>query len=296
MVDLVTFAACWLLGFAHRDGLLDALRARTVVAAAALCLVAGGWFAYTHPTDEGIDLGEIPLAQALWSAGFVLLLLRFRPRRMHRVPGADGAVGLLNARAVTVYLWHEVALFASVPLIDLMWDVPFFEAHLPLDATWFQFLTVWPLIGAAVVLVGWTEDLAARRRPRLWPHGRQETRAAGPRPRRRGPLSHRGTRTSSAPGPDPVRARRPSSRTTPAAPPSSQTRNVAAVRPSTRMAGTATSVPVSRTAAALRKAPPCAHSGRSGPERRQGQPGHRLRPRLVPERHERTGHQRHRPD
>ncbi|SNR82415.1 acyltransferase family protein [Actinacidiphila glaucinigra] len=187
VVDLVTFAACWLLGFAHRDGLLDALRARTVVAAAALCLVAGGWFAYTHPTDEGIDLGEIPLAQALWSAGFVLLLLRFRPRRMRRVPGADGAVGLLNARAVTVYLWHEVALFASVPLIDLMWDVPFFEAHLPLDATWFQFLVVWPLIGAAVVLVGWTEDLASRRRPRLWPAGgrkrgrRARGRAAGAR-------------------------------------------------------------------------------------------------------------------
>ncbi|WUD75639.1 acyltransferase [Streptomyces sp. NBC_00510] len=187
VVDLVTFAACWLLGFAHRDGLLDALRARTVVASAALCLAAGGWFAYTHPTDEGIDLGEIPLAQALWSAGFVLLLLRFRPRRMGRLPVADGAVGLLNARAVTVYLWHEVALFASVPLIDLMWDVPFFEAHLPLDATWFQFLVVWPLIGAAVLLVGWTEDVASRRRPRLWPTGgrkrgrRARGRAAGAR-------------------------------------------------------------------------------------------------------------------
>ncbi|MDX3093479.1 acyltransferase [Streptomyces sp. ME01-24h] len=184
VVDLVTFAACWLLGFAHRDGLLDALRARTVVAAASLCLAAGGWFAYAHPTDEGIDLGEIPLAQGLWSAGFVVLLLRFRPRRMGPVPGAESAVRLLNARAVTVYLWHEVALFASVPLIDLLWDVPFFEAHLPLGATWFQFLVVWPLIGAAVLLVGWTEDLASRRRVRLWPAA---GRKRGRRARRRRP-------------------------------------------------------------------------------------------------------------
>ncbi|MFJ5217117.1 acyltransferase [Streptomyces sp. NPDC088354] len=170
-VDLATFAACWLLGFAHRDGRLDALRARTVLGLAALCLAAGGWFALTHPTDEGFDLGEIPLAQALWSVGFVLVLLRFRPRRLSRVPVADGLVGLLNARAVTVYLWHEVALFLSVPLIDRMWDVPFFEAHLPLDATWFQFVMAWPLIGAAIVLTGWAEDVAARRRPHPWPTG-----------------------------------------------------------------------------------------------------------------------------
>jgi hypothetical protein len=42
-----------------------------------------------------------------WSAGFALLLLRFRQRRMGRVPDADAAVGLLNARPVTVYEWHR---------------------------------------------------------------------------------------------------------------------------------------------------------------------------------------------
>lgn len=169
--DLAVFAACWLLGFAHRDGLLDAVRARTVLAGAALCLAAGGWYAYAHPTDEGYDLGEIPLAQALWSVGFVLLLLRFRPRRLPRLPGVDAVVGLLNNRAVTVYLWHEIALVVSVPLIDRMWDVPAFEAHLPLDAVWFQYLVTWPLIAMAVLLAGWAEDLAARRVPHPWPTG-----------------------------------------------------------------------------------------------------------------------------
>jgi len=169
LTDVATFGACWLLGFAHREGRFEALTARTTCAAAAVLLAGGAWFAYSHPTDEGLDLGEIPLAQALWSVGFVLLLLRFRPRRPLRLGAADGPVHLLNARAVTVYLWHEVALVLTVPLTDLMWKVPAFEMSLPLDAVWFQYLVAWPLIAIAVVLFGWTEDLAARRRPRLWP-------------------------------------------------------------------------------------------------------------------------------
>lgn len=168
-VDLTVFTACWLLGFAHRDGRLDTVRAGTVLGVAVLCVAAGGLFAYTHPTDEGYDLGDIPLAQALWSLGFVLVLLRFRPRRLPRMPWADGVVGVLNARAVTVYLWHEIALVVSVPLIDRMWDVPAFEAHLPLDAVWFQYLVTWPLIAVAILLVGWAEDLASRRVPHPWP-------------------------------------------------------------------------------------------------------------------------------
>lgn len=76
---------------------------------------------------------------------------------------------VFNARAVTVYLWHEVALMAGVPLIDLMWNVPAFERHLPLGSTWLQFGVAWVLIAAAVALFGWVEDVAARRRPRLLP-------------------------------------------------------------------------------------------------------------------------------
>ena len=174
LTDVAAFGACWLLGFAHRDGLIDRLPPLLVWGFAGVTMAVGGWFAFTHQTEEGYDLGEIPLAQALWSVGFVLVLLRFRPRRMgwlDRARPLSGLVSLLNARAVTVYLWHEVALVASVPLIDLMWEVPLLEATLPLDAVWFQYLVVWPLIGVAILLVGWIEDLAAKRSPRLWPAG-----------------------------------------------------------------------------------------------------------------------------
>ena len=101
----------------------------------------------------------------------MLLLLRFRPDfdALARRPLADRVVTIFNARAVTVYLWHEVALMASVPLIDVLWEVPAFERDLPLDSVWFQFGAVWVLIAAAVALLGWVADVAAKRRPRLLP-------------------------------------------------------------------------------------------------------------------------------
>ncbi|WTX20223.1 acyltransferase [Streptomyces sp. NBC_00005] len=170
--DLATFGACWLLGFAHRDGLARRLPAAGAGAAAVAVMAVGGWFVLAHPTEEGYDLGSIPLGQAFWSFGFVLLLLRFGPQsdrwiRRHRPLHA--VVVLLNARAVTVYLWHEVALVLGVVLIDQMWRVPALENSLPLGAEWFLYLVAWPLIAVAVLLVGWSEDRAAKRPIRLWP-------------------------------------------------------------------------------------------------------------------------------
>ncbi|MFE0628046.1 acyltransferase [Streptomyces sp. NPDC058864] len=171
VTDLATFLTCWLLGFAHRDGLLDRAPAGLVPVLAAVAMTAGGWWASSHQVDGSYDLNEIPLAQALWSAGFVLLLLRFRPGAgpTGRIRPLDRLVRIFSARAVTVYLWHEVALMLSVPLIDLMWRVRAFELYLPLDSTWFQFAVAWVLIAVAVLLPGRVEDLAAGRPPRLLP-------------------------------------------------------------------------------------------------------------------------------
>jgi hypothetical protein len=169
--DLSVFLFCWLLGIAHRDGLLDRLRPGPVIAAALPVMLVGAWWASRHEVDGSYDLNNIPLAQALWSAGFVLLLLRFRPDFgwLARRPVADRIVTVFNARAVTIYLWHEVALMVSVPLIDVMWQMPAFEQALPLGSVWFQFGVAWVLIAAAIALLGWAEDVAAKRRPRLLP-------------------------------------------------------------------------------------------------------------------------------
>ncbi|MFD5447523.1 acyltransferase [Streptomyces sp. NPDC127100] len=176
LTDLATYLFCWLLGFAHREGVLGRLKPAAVVLPALAALAYGAWYAVAHRGEYGTyDLDDIPLAQAFWSAGFVTLLMyakarsgtgTARPARFRRL---DRLVTVFNARAVTIYLWHELALVLAVPLIDRLWDVPAFEAHLPLDSQWFLLGVGWILIAVFVVLFGWVEDVAARRRPRLVP-------------------------------------------------------------------------------------------------------------------------------
>jgi peptidoglycan/LPS O-acetylase OafA/YrhL len=154
--DLCLYGGAWLLGFAHHDGLLKHRRLVPVAAIAAVCAVV--WAAF-HPGPRHFDLNDIPLANALWSLAFMLVLLRFSPAlRQHRL------VTVLNARALTVYLWH-------VPIIVLI-------THAGEDAGWplhgaagvaWRLIVVGALLGLAVLALGWVEDVAASRRPVLVP-------------------------------------------------------------------------------------------------------------------------------
>ena len=162
VVNVATYGACWFVGFAHRTGQLRRLNTALLVGLGAVCVAAGAGWAVTHPA-EGLNLNDIPLAQALYSLGFVLLVLRISPTMnwLARIRPLDGAVTLLNSRAVTVYLWHNVAIALAFPFGDLVgaWrigDLGYFGLALAL-------LTV------AVMGFGWVEDLAARRRPALLP-------------------------------------------------------------------------------------------------------------------------------
>ncbi|MFI1421002.1 acyltransferase [Streptomyces sp. NPDC020731] len=176
LTDLATFLFCWLLGFAHHEGVLGRLRPFTVAVVSSAALAYGGWYALTHRSAYGgtYDLDDNPLAQAFWSAGFVTLLMYAKeclPAGSTRA-SRSRLVTVFNARAVTIYLWHEVALILAVPLIDRFWEVPAFEAHLPLESQWFLFGVGWVLIGGFVLACGWAEDVAARRKPTLLPGGR----------------------------------------------------------------------------------------------------------------------------
>lgn len=88
----------------------------------------------------------------------------------------DRVVTLSNNRAVTIYLWHNTLIMATVPIIDLAYELPFLQsdtAVAALDAAdpVLMFCLVWPLIGLAILTVGWIEDIGAGRGPRLWPDG-----------------------------------------------------------------------------------------------------------------------------
>jgi peptidoglycan/LPS O-acetylase OafA/YrhL len=166
--NVLTFAACWILGFAHRDGALKRVPG-LLVAALAVSFVAGALvWAQTHPDDQGVDLVGIPLAYAFYSMGFVLLLMRWTPTLawLGRVRPLNGFVTLVNNRAVTIYLWHNVAITIAVALDNplKLWELQPLALEMLSD-----FGVALALLAIAVLALGWVEDLAARRAPRLSP-------------------------------------------------------------------------------------------------------------------------------
>ncbi|GHH24649.1 acyltransferase family protein [Streptomyces lanatus] len=189
VTDFAVYGSCWVLGFAHHEGFLAKIPRYVAVSSAALVMAFGLWWASGHLGPDGWDLNDIPLAQATWSFGFVVILLQYSPS-WQELPGRlarwDKLVTLSNNRAVTIYLWHNLLIMATVPILDRLYELPFMQderATSALDSTYmiWMFFLVWPLIGLAILTVGWVEDIAAKRSPRLWPNGTKERTKKGTR-------------------------------------------------------------------------------------------------------------------
>ncbi|AGL18228.1 acyltransferase [Actinoplanes sp. N902-109] len=165
---VLVFLPCWLLGFAHRDGDLRRIHPAVVGAVALGCAAAGLGWVVRHPGPGGLDLVPFPLAHALYSLGFVLVLLRLDPPMgwLARLPLVQRMVAALNNRAVTIYLWHNVVITAAIAIGDRL---GLFGAGAVTYLTFSAIALV--MLVAAVLALGWVEDLAARRVPRLrpWP-------------------------------------------------------------------------------------------------------------------------------
>ena len=187
LVDFAVFGACWIVGFAHNDGLLQKLPRYLVVSVSAIIMGFALWWGAGHLTSEGWNLDEIPLSQATWSLGFCTILLAYSPS-WQKLPGRlakwDSTITLANNRAVTIYLWHNALLMATAPIINELWDIPWFgdtfNTYLDEGYNGFALVLVWPLIGLAILALGWIEDLAAKRKPRLWPNGAPNKRKKEP--------------------------------------------------------------------------------------------------------------------
>jgi peptidoglycan/LPS O-acetylase OafA/YrhL len=147
--DLATFGACWIAGFAHRDGVLRRMATPLLAVLAAACVAAGvAWVLLVTPGE--FDLNDIPPAQALYSLGFVLVLLRLSPRMDGRLRGR--VVSALNRRAVTIYLWHNPAIAACFVVGDAVgaWR---------LGQVGYLAVAMALLLGPVAVL-GWIEDVS----------------------------------------------------------------------------------------------------------------------------------------
>ncbi len=168
------YFGAWMLGFAHQAGMLRRLANRVLWPTAIALVALGGWWNLTQPGTKGLDLNGNPLANALWSAGVILVVLGREPARtawIDRNAFFSRLVTLVNRRALTVYLWHMAFVAALTPLVDLVgWS------HQNLLGLAIRVVLVFALLGVVIMLVGWVEDVAARRRPELIPgFGRRTT-------------------------------------------------------------------------------------------------------------------------
>ncbi|MFG1953803.1 acyltransferase [Micromonospora sp. NPDC048830] len=174
------YFGAWLLGFAHHDGLLRRLANRVLVPVALVLGAAGGAWIAAHPGPRGYDLNDNHLGNALWSAAFILVVLGRAPTSAAWVDRSalfGRAVTVLNRRALTVYLWHMPFVVALTPMVDVVgWS------HQDPVGLAIRVVLVFALVGVVTALVGWVEDLAARRPPRLLPGGRRRTTTGGPVP------------------------------------------------------------------------------------------------------------------
>ena len=179
LTNVLTFASCWLAGFAHRLGHLKAVPLPLLLGLAAGLIGGSLAWAFLHPSDHGVNMVDIPLAYAVYALGWVLVLLRWSPPMgwLSRRRVADALVSLVNARAVTIYLWHNVAITLAVLLGETFayWRLGHGEYVAYVG-------TIALLIFNAVLLLGWVEDKAARRSARLlpWPPARRAPRHATP--------------------------------------------------------------------------------------------------------------------
>jgi fucose 4-O-acetylase-like acetyltransferase len=170
--DLALYGDCWLLGFAHHDGVLRRMRRSTLLLAIGVLAAAGACWFLTHPGPRGYDLNDIPLGNALWMTAFLLVVLGLVPSWVGRErvgrerSRASRLLTAVNSRAMTVYLWHQTAIGVTV-LAAGRWRVDLTG----LTGRLFLLTGVATLLVAAVVGFGWVEDLAARRRPALIPSG-----------------------------------------------------------------------------------------------------------------------------
>ena len=165
--DVLTFTSCWVIGFAHRAGDLRRVRFAVLVPIAVVLVGASMAWTVTHPGDEGVDLANEPITYGLYSLGFTLLLMRISPavtwltrRRM-----INGLVNFCNARAVTIYLWHNLAITFALVVVGYL-EGDGIDVWLETVA---ELGTMLVLLAGCVAAFGWVEDIAARRPVRLLP-------------------------------------------------------------------------------------------------------------------------------
>jgi peptidoglycan/LPS O-acetylase OafA/YrhL len=183
--NVTTYACCWMLGFAHHDGRLRRLTDRQFFLSAATLAVAGAGSVLWYGLRTGtFDLNHVPVGRSLWSAAFVLVVLRFEPKLtwISARRWATTAVAAVNRRAVTIYLWHLPGGIIALLVVE--------RFGLSGTSWWAALLaSVGVMTAVAVLVFGWIEDLSAGRPARLLPWTRSRLSPPSPAPVPRSPVA-----------------------------------------------------------------------------------------------------------
>lgn len=171
---LAFWALCWSIGYLQHDGTLEewmATRWRWITVAtgppgAAL------FFVFHQSMVPLAAIGALLLGM-FWLTLAMGLRGAIEPAlQSHRW---RAVMNWMSARSLTIYMWHMPLIYALLEL-----DVP---GH---DSVLIRFLMTCALLVPVCVVVGWAEDLAARKSPTLWPTlPAIDLRAETPKPRAR---------------------------------------------------------------------------------------------------------------
>jgi len=166
------FTGCWILGYHHNDGhLREALR-RFWWAIALGCSTAVAALVLTTSGSSG-TAGAVRAATVLVGLigiFWLIVAVRVQPIVEPWLLGrrTRSTLSWASRRSLTIYLWHIVPIYAALAI------------PLPGSSSWAGRIA-WCLAGTlvAVVMFGWIEDVAGRRRIELWPTSSGEARIAG---------------------------------------------------------------------------------------------------------------------
>lgn len=183
LISVATFAACWMVGFALHDGSLGRIHAPVVILASMALLSLGFLLTFLDPDPAvGWSLDAVPAANAAYSLGAVLIALRFKPSFdwLQQVPVLDKLVTVFNARALTIYLWGNVAITAAIVVENAHFGGQLYAWGDTATARTVQWILTWVFVAALVAALGWVEDLAAKRPLRINPWPRAKARRGSP--------------------------------------------------------------------------------------------------------------------
>ncbi len=186
--DFALYSIFLMIGFMHRDGTFKKMRQHVRVEWLIIAASAAAVWCVTQPLIGNVVNNSYP-AHLLVGMAWLLLFLCAESllAKTTELPRIGTIISWLTSRSLTVYLWHTTAIVSADFILDRIAPTASRLFVIPLIAI------IIPLFAA---IVGWAEDMAASRPPRLWPVPTRWSRSSGELERtpnkstKRRPLSH----------------------------------------------------------------------------------------------------------